>query len=287
MITFCYRINVILKRIEEELKDHAKAIQTLVNLGLTQRQAKTYCFLVNSGTSTIRTLSKGTNIAQQHLYKVVSELNELGLVEKALTVPMKFKATPIKVGLSLLMEQKNKEYDKINVETTKLLNEIIKNDEKTGIEEKNPEFIIVPGKKPGLSKRMEVVEKAQKSVDVMASWHGIQAGFCYAHENMKKMMDKGIKYRTIVDDPPKKKDFEELLKPILKHPNYELRYVSPPLPAVILMCDQKEGGVSDSVANAPDTPDLWVTNPSLITIINGYFDCIWAQATKTDQKTCE
>ncbi|MFZ7138882.1 MAG: TrmB family transcriptional regulator [archaeon] len=257
--------------------------QTLINLGLTQRQAKTYWYLVNSGTSTIRTVSKGTSIAQQHLYKVLSDLNELGLVEKALTVPLQFKATPIKIGLSILMEQKNKEYNKINLETTKLLNEITKNDEKIKIEENPPEFIIVPGKKPGKSKRVDSFEKAQNTVDVMVPWQGAQEGFCYAYKKMKEMLDKGLKFRCITDTPPNKKDFEEILKPALEHPNYELRYISPPIPAVILKRDNREAGVSDSVTNAPNTPDLWVTNPSLLAIINGYFDCIWTKAKKSNQ----
>ncbi|PVX24325.1 MAG: hypothetical protein CW691_07915 [Candidatus Bathyarchaeum sp.] len=74
-------------------------VKTLIKLGLTRRQAMVYLCLIRSGTSTIKTISKGTNIARQHIYKVISTLNELGLVEKVLTSPTKFKAVPIQVGL--------------------------------------------------------------------------------------------------------------------------------------------------------------------------------------------
>ena len=109
------------------MNPHSNEVQTMTKLGLTNRQTMVYLWLVKSGrTESIKAISKGTKIARQHIYKIADTLNELGLVEKALSTPTKFKATPIEIGVSILMENKNKEFTRLKTETTDLI-ETVKN----------------------------------------------------------------------------------------------------------------------------------------------------------------
>ena len=113
-------------------------VQTMIKLGLTNRQATVYLWLAKSGTSSIKGISKGTKIARQHIYKITDSLTELGLVEKVLTVPAKFSATPTDAGICILMENKNKEYNRLKTETTNLIEAIKNQSKKTKRQEKNP-----------------------------------------------------------------------------------------------------------------------------------------------------
>lgn len=265
------------------MKEEKDQIQTLVNLGLTHRQAKVYWFLVNSGTASTKAISQGTNISQQHIYRIVSSLSERGLVQKGVTVPTTFKATPIEIGLSVLMEQKTKEYTKMRTDSTKLLKDFKDHDMKTVVKEEKPQFIMISGIKPRFSKIGSEFEKAREAVESMIPWYDFQSAVNNALENFMRVLDKGVYLRYIVDVPPEKDQFEKVIKPLMEHPCFELRYVLPRVPALFVMFDRKEVGISESSTNAIDTPDLWVTNPSLISIIHDYFEMIWIKAKKPDQ----
>ena len=57
-------------------------INTLIRLGLTLRQAKTYLALLQTGISTTRTIALTSKIPRPDIYRIMSELEELGLREK-------------------------------------------------------------------------------------------------------------------------------------------------------------------------------------------------------------
>ena len=46
--------------------------------------------------------------------------------------------------------------------------------------------------------------------------------------------------------------------------------------------DKKEVVISHSVSTPVETPDLWVTNPHLVKIIQDYFEMMWEKATEID-----
>ncbi len=67
-------------------------VQTLTELGLTGRQARVFLNLLKCESSTARALSMSSDLARQDTYKVLDELQELGLVEREISVPTKFTA---------------------------------------------------------------------------------------------------------------------------------------------------------------------------------------------------
>ena len=86
-----------------------ETVQTLVNLELTVLQAKVYLALVKLGTSTGRTTAKAAKVASQDVYRVLTELQEKGLVEKIIAKPNKYRPIPLKDGLSMLLQRRNKQ----------------------------------------------------------------------------------------------------------------------------------------------------------------------------------
>lgn len=88
-------------------------VQTLMNLGLTLLQAKIYLALAQAGKTKIETISKASNIARQDIYRIMPTLQKLGLAEKIVTTPTMYKATPIKEGYYLLLQNKTQEYTEL------------------------------------------------------------------------------------------------------------------------------------------------------------------------------
>lgn len=255
-------------------------VQTMIKLGITNRQATVYLWLAKSGTSSIKTISKGTKIARQHIYKITDSLTELGLVEKVLTVPAKFKATPIETGICILMENKNNEFTRLKTETTNLIESVKNQSKKTQLHEEKPHFVVVSGKSLTLSKIKDRMQNCEETIKGVGPWIGLQKAVFANYENIKKSLDKGVEIRHIIDWPPEKNLFKSNIKELLEHPSFSVRCVEPPVPAIIFLCDKKEAVISQSVSHPEETPDLWVTNPHLIMILEGYFEMLWNKATE-------
>jgi sugar-specific transcriptional regulator TrmB len=80
-------------------------VEALTSLGLTILQAKVYLALVKSGSSTIREISKTSDVARQDLYRITSELQKLGLVERVIANPTEFRAIELTGGISILLQR--------------------------------------------------------------------------------------------------------------------------------------------------------------------------------------
>src|ERR1039458_8159881 len=84
-------------------------IQMLMNLGLTLLQAKVYLTLAELGKAEVKRISNASNVARPDVYRVISTLEQIGLAEKIITVPTMYKATPIKEGYYILLQNRSEE----------------------------------------------------------------------------------------------------------------------------------------------------------------------------------
>ena len=142
--------------------------QVLTRLGLTVGQARVYLALVQLGTATIKAIAGATKIARQDIYRIVSALEKVGLVEKAITTPMRFKAVPMRDGISFLLESRTAEFSELNEKAIQLI-KISKNENKIrDNEEEGADFMLIPEKKIVEKRRRSEIEAAQLKIDVVA-----------------------------------------------------------------------------------------------------------------------
>lgn len=92
-------------------------IQVLTRLGLTITQAKVFLALCRIGTSTPKIISEESKVARQDIYRIFTELQELGFVVKGITSPVMFEAIPLQDALSFLLERRIKETRELDNET--------------------------------------------------------------------------------------------------------------------------------------------------------------------------
>ena len=84
-------------------------IRTLTQLELTSAQAKVYLTLATLEKATAKEISNHSNVAREEVYRLLTELQKKGLIERIIASPTQFKATPIEEGLSILIRRKEKE----------------------------------------------------------------------------------------------------------------------------------------------------------------------------------
>jgi sugar-specific transcriptional regulator TrmB len=262
-------------------------VQTLKRLGLTLRQGKVYLAVLRAGVSTVKTISKRSTVPREDVYRVMPTLQKLGLVEKSISVPTKFKAIPIEDGLSILLRRKTEEYSQLIEGTEKFLINFAKNNAEWAIEEDAPDYIMVPSKGPWRSKMREMVKNVQMSLDIVIPWKRYsQFTFLYPVEFMQSIKSC-LQIRIVTEKPPNKPPLATSLSPgRLKKSgggknHLVIRYASIALPATVVVCDKREVYINTSAtARIGDTPTLWSKNPCLLAIAQNYFDTMWSISTE-------
>jgi sugar-specific transcriptional regulator TrmB len=258
------------------LESHDEATQILTQLGLTLGQARVYLALVRSEMSTIKTISGVTKIARQDIYRIVSTLEKIGLIEKAITAPIRVKAVPMRDGLSFLLGSRACEFRELSAKTKQLIknwkmeNKVQKNDFE------GPKFILVPEKKTVEKRRKNEIEAAQESIDVIIPPKSApRIVFSYA-DVINKALKRGVKIRLIIEESEDENSFPDALRDFKKYPSLELRYAFGSPPVILAIYDRKRMLVTVSqVEDVTQSLALWSNNPSLLAVIQHYFEVLW------------
>ena len=116
--------------------------QSLMKLGLTLLQAKTYSTLAKRGSAEVKTIAKASNIARQDVYRVMPTLEKTGLAEKIIANPIRYQANPLRTGLSKLLQQKTEEQNTLQKRIEALINNFEESRDKISLQEKESQFRI-------------------------------------------------------------------------------------------------------------------------------------------------
>ena len=253
-----------------------KGVDVLQGLGLTQCQAKIYLSLCRFGCLDAKTISKDTHIARQDVYRVLADLEKERLVEKVINRPTKFRAIPLKKGISFLLKQKHKELSIIASQTKSLVDQFNRSNEQLLTEK--AEFVWVPSKEAVLYKIQESIKNAQSSINLVSSYERISKISMFS-EALEGAWSRGIKCRIIIDKPEKSRASDEILNFLSKNASCKVKYLPSPPETVMTIYDRKEILIfTDPNARLSESPALWSSNLSLIAGMQNYFTILWTTA---------
>lgn len=254
-------------------------VQTLTHLGLTCWQARVYLALAQSGMATAKKISRVSGIPRQHIYSAVFALQELGLVEKIIAIPLMFKAAPIQDGLSILMDRKARETLELRTKTRELLQKLKKSNTRETLKEEWPQFVLIPKDKAGFKKRKKAFENAQKSIDVITSWRKHASVLLNYTEILDNALKRGVTIRVITEKPKDENSSLKIEQNIQANLPHKVRYICNPLSAETAIYDKKEVFIDVSVSRSyGECPALWSNNPCLLAIVQDYFEMMWLTA---------
>ena len=245
-------------------------VQILTRLGLTVLQAEVYLTLTNLGKATVKTISTTARIDRANVYRVISKLQELGLVEKLITNPTVFKAVSIHEGIPMLLERQAKEYKEIEAKIREMLKKRTRNDKEKPPEE-GCEFALVPDERAVIRKLIEMMAHSQKSYDLIFYSKSLAVG---AAIFFKELVKKGLNVRLLAYMNEGETLHEKVLN-LKRNGSLEVRctFTSPPI--TLSLFDKKEALMNTAPFNPFRTPSLWSNNPVLVSILQSYFDQKW------------
>jgi sugar-specific transcriptional regulator TrmB len=249
-------------------------LQALRSLGLTFVQSKAYLNLAKLGSADTKTIATASGIARQDTYRIMSSLEEVGLAEKIVGKTTMYKATPIKEGLSLLLQNKKKDY----IESKKQVKSILANfyENADQIKLHDVQFTITSELNLLIKMHEKLADMTKYTIDIAVP---IRINQKMAFENMQYLNSatrRGVKIRfisqesngdAIVEDP----------KHSSKDPLLELRHL--PETAIrfgMHIFDKRE--MTMAISENKPMPSLWTNSPHVIELASAYFESMWSNA---------
>ena len=255
-----------------------EGIEILSQLGLTYCQARVYLSLINSGTTTVKTLSKTSKMAREQVYQTLPKILDLGLVVKIVDRPSKFKAIPIQECISMLMQRRTNRTCELETKT----NELVNNFKETWqpLSSSDSKFILIPKKARVLKRIINFITTARTELKVVTLWSRASYAFFTYHDLFRKALDNGTTIRFIVGNVP------DILEKNLDHlddlrnsPNFEVRFLKTPVKCIVAIKDKSEALLI--IAASPElngSSALCSTNFAFIELVRNYFDNMWAKS---------
>jgi sugar-specific transcriptional regulator TrmB len=256
--------------------------EILLHLGLTASQEKVYLALLKLGAdSKGTTIAKFADVPRQDVYRLLSELQHIGIVQKTLDTPAKFRSTSPKEAVDILLRRKMDNFSELKKEADIFAKRDREICNEASIQPEKHQFVLITDREAITCRIRKALENTQATINTTIPLNELAPFFAVLSEPFDEALCRGVKIRLITDKPEDAQWSPKFLQTFIKHENFKLRFVSNPLRAKMGIHDSKEvilalftdGGFSRS-------PRLWSSNSSLVTMVESYFETIWRSALK-------
>jgi sugar-specific transcriptional regulator TrmB len=248
-------------------------IETFMNLGLTQLQAKVYLTLLkldDSGAD-VKKISLASRIARQDIYRRLPELEKIGLVEKIIGLPTVYKAVPFEEGLSMLMKKNTIKYYDIQKKAKTVLSNFSISHHSQKQAELESQFIITSEQTLFLKRVRHDIEETEKVISIIYAHERLSTILFHVVEEIEAAIERGVKIRAITDNAHGG-ELDRNLKALTKKPAFNLRLINHDTPVGLVIFDNKDVNIRTS---NNIVPSLWTNNRNVVKLAKVYFDDIW------------
>lgn len=251
-------------------------IQVLIDLGLRITEAKVYISLHTLETAKAREISKFSKVARPDVYRALSNLHNLGLVEKIVTIPAKFRASPIETGVAILLKHKAMKYRELESKSALFVSKLnTQNVHKNS----NPasQFILIPSKQAIINKLKKSIGDTKKSIDILTSCKRLKFACYCLLEDLDNAWQRGVVGRAILEEP--KEPIFDFGKTCWRTPYAKIKYIDIFPKTVMAIYDQREVFIFvENKADLTESPAMWSNNSSLVSLAEDHFNLLWNTA---------
>jgi len=250
-------------------------LQFLIDVGLTKTQAKVYLSLLKLGQTDGKLLAKKAEVPRQIVYRTLGQLQEKGLIEKEIGRPYKFRATPPKHVLQIIMSQRRQQNKEIR-EKAKFLLKKLQKYEKVTNEEHEYTFTYIEGQERIIQLFRLYHKKTKLNIEGLTTLPRFLQIVHHCYKEISSALDRKVKIRVVIEKPKYAINFSEEVKTLLAKPNLELKFSNNPLPTSSAVFDKKETTVCFFPKKPLGMSPILITNhPSFISMARDHFKSIW------------
>jgi sugar-specific transcriptional regulator TrmB len=261
-------------------------IETLTKLGLNGVQARAYLTLLRIGPSKAKEVAKASNIARPDIYRTISKLQELSLVEKIITTPARFKAVPIAEAMTMLFRRKERENSKIRKNAANMVARYKENGDPTAASRtENDQFILIPKKEPIVVNTKSLAETTQETICYVIPLKKLLPLMINYSEIFHNAIERKVKIMIITEKPENEEHLMKRINELNKSSNFELRMVTSPITVHFGIFDNQKILLSTSAKSQfSEAPAIFSNNPDIIDLATNYFETEWTTAIETKSK---
>lgn len=249
----------------------------MIDFGLTGSQARTYLTLLDLGSASVKEVAKLSNVARPDTYRALTDLQELGLVEKIVTFPTKFKPLSIVDAVSMLTLRRNKE----TVELNKRANMLIELLSGKNLNIKQPEdsqVTLIFGGDAITAKLNKILENSKEQFCVLCPRKKFFQCKQFISETIQKTLRTKVAFLLITENSAGPREEKEI-RDLRKNPNFQIKYVHSPPSVCFAIFDRKELMLTTTPKlEYSESSVIWSNNPSLVELAISYFERLWSQA---------
>jgi sugar-specific transcriptional regulator TrmB len=261
-------------------------VDVLVRLGLTNRQARVYLSLSKSGCGKAKTIADLSFVNRQEIYRVLEDLQQMGLVQKNVSVPTTYTATPLADVIKMLLEQKRTELTFIRQKTKQLIKKLQSSPYPLTVEPERQNHLGTIFEGDRCKKYRQTITTARQSINIVTSWKRFKQITTLLETPLQQALQKHIPIQIVTEKPSNQSlpNWVIIAQTSNKKPPLKLKIVSKLPNASIVIFDQKLVAVAfHPESSITQGPDLWTTNPALLALSQTYFNIIWTQTNTTNE----
>jgi len=269
------------------LEDVAKDLATF---GLTVNQAKVYIALVRFRVASVAKIAQLSKVRREEIYRMLPKLEQLGLVERILGKPTKYRSIPLEEALSLLIKRQQEvistKISKLTEKRAEILEQVKSLEAKRLVAEEETRFVLISDREQALRKIVSMMENAKREIAVAVSWDEFRYAYINYADTFKKAVGKGVKARALTEI----NEVDDLTMEILREAeslrdNVELRHADH-LSSHIVIIDDKEVIVGTFIRPTMERhADLWTNDPAYINAMKTFFDRLWQESVDVQFRT--
>lgn len=259
-----------------------------MTLGPTLLQSTIYLTLTKLGNADVTTISKASKVARSDVYRIMPSLQKMGLVEKIIAKTTIYKATPLKEGLTILLENKKRECAELEKETRFLIDNF-HNNNLQDCWEQNQQFKVTS--EWTLLKKMheKMIQSAKTSIDITVPRKILQMLVFDQGPYLEEAKKRNVKIRAVTERVGgKKPQLPKNAEASAKNFFNETKYTNGVLFGMHIF-DGKEVTLNMNLSpkdTAPKpVPSLWSNDPNVVKLAETYFEHIWNCTGKKIEQT--
>jgi sugar-specific transcriptional regulator TrmB len=255
-------------------------IEKLIEVGLTENEAKVYCCLLRKQQFTATEISQCAGVNRSKIYTVLSALAQKGLCIEKLGKVRKFEAIEPNIAFQNLIDEGKRKLDTIT-ELPELLSPIYNTNKKNS----SPlDFIQVFSTPASIIKKNHTLElESEKFVLSFCKPPYAMVKSIDIHEEQQESMKKGVIYKSIFEVEPDNLEFFARQMKSFENGGEEIRILEH-LPIKLHIFDDKT--VMFSMINQIDPNEnltyLVIEHPDLTKTLISTFYLYWDQAMSVD-----
>lgn len=254
--------------------EHGETI--LRELGLTFSQAKVYIALIRiRKDATVNEISIFSNIARQDIYRILGELQRIGIIEKIVATPTLFKAIPAKEAASVLIDRRNRKTLVLQKESIEVFNHFPENASST-MQPRGQQFILIPRGEVLFHRIERAIKATTKTIWAITPWREFTQWSFSMGELYKSAVERGATIRWITETPQDSDSPLQTAPILLDNPSFKLRTTSASSEERLGVYDSREMFIATTKdPNAAESPALWTNSPTVVTVVENYFRMKW------------